>query len=67
MDITNITDIPPEREWTVSFNVRRASAHNQVRVDVSLRAVDIHQAIEKACQFYAEKEWIITDVVSYKL
>lgn len=67
MDITNITDIPPEREWTISFNVRRASERNPVRVDVSLRAMDIHQAIEKACQFYAEKEWVITDVVSYKL
>ncbi len=69
MDITNLTDIPSEREWTISFNVgmRKTLAYNQVRVDVTLRAMDIHQAIEKACQFYAEKDWVITDVSSYEI
>lgn len=67
MDVLNVANIPDEREWTVSFQVRKSSVKEIVRVNVVLTARDIHQAIEKACQYYAEADWIITDVVSYEI
>lgn len=54
------------REWTVTFLNKKPGNLESARIEVTLFADDIHQAIEKACQYYGEEEWIITDVSSYQ-
>ena len=70
MDVLHTRDIPDEREWVVRFDAKRRNGvtnnyYDKVTVTVTLFAVDIHQAIERACQYYSESDWIITGVDSY--
>lgn len=55
------------REWTVTFlNKKPAETLESARIEVTLYANDIHEAIEKACQYYGEENWFISDVSSYQ-
>lgn len=49
------------RRWTVTFK-----ASNDVEISVTLNAEDIFKAIEMAHQYYADEDWIVTDVTSWE-